>query len=84
MFISCHGTYTAILIVKHIESLCALVICKTGDISETSDVVIATHTPLDTGLKFCTPPPATRCDNLMLMKRQIEDKLLYSGFTGQQ
>ncbi len=27
------------------------------------------HTPLDTGLKFCTPPPAARCDNLMLMKR---------------
>ena len=27
------------------------------------------HTPLDTGLKFCTPPPAARCDNLMLMKK---------------
>ena len=27
------------------------------------------HTPLDTGLKFCTPPPAARCGNLMLMKR---------------
>ena len=69
MFISCHGTYTAILIVKHIECLCALVVCKTSDISETGDVVIATHTPLDTGLKFCTPPSAARCENLMLMKR---------------
>ena len=26
------------------------------------------HPPLDTGLKFCTPPPAARCENLMLMK----------------
>ena len=36
------------------------------------------------GLKFCTPPPAARGDDLVLMKRLIEDILLYAGFTGQQ
>ena len=42
------------------------------------------HPPLDTGLKFCALPPAARCDGLMLMKRSVEDRLLYSGFSGHQ